>query len=322
LVVDIASLLSIIKSNTERYGMPLPLKKDDLISWASSIGVPRQGDYMIFTGGLYQAMPYIEALYEELKRFERSSLSGVALKLASKISKAIDFSKLIARPSKELADEAVRILKSIYNLLRSAGINVYYVPEADSYSGALLYDLGLERSFVSHARNVYLNLKKYGIKRVIAIDPHTTHMLHSVYSKYIEDYDIEVKNYLEILYENINKIKFKTGNKTKVVIHDPCLYARYENIIEQPRGLLEAAGYEVVEPRRSRRFTYCCGGPIESVAPSLSEAIARRRMEELLEYSNVIVTMCPICFLNLRRVAPSGVRVVDISILLSERLVQ
>jgi Fe-S oxidoreductase len=320
LVIDVASLLSMIRSNVERYGIPLPMKMDELASWAEGLDIPGQGDYMLFTGGLYQAMPYIEALYEGLRKLERSSVSGLALKIASKISKAIDFSKLVAKPSKELAEEARRILRSIYLLLHAAGVKVYYIPEADGYNGALLYDLGLEKSFANYARQVYQKLREHGVKRIVTVDPHSTHMLRSIYPKYVSGYELEVKSYLELLADNIDKLQFKSGSAGKVVIHDPCLYARFEDVIEQPRKLLAAAGYEVVEPRRSRKLTYCCGGPIESIAPSLSEAIASKRMEELVEYADTIVTLCPICFLNLNRVAPSGVRVKDISVLLAERL--
>lgn len=320
MVLDVKTLLELIKVNTDKYGMPLPMSRDALSEWTQGLDIPRRGEYMIFTGALYQALPYIEALYEGLRRVEDRGFGGFALKFASKLAKAVDFSRIIAKPKPELRRVSQDILRGIYKLLRAAGIQAYYVPEADGYSGALLYDMGLEKSFAEYAARVYRRLKEHGVKRVVTLDPHTTHMLRSIYPRYVDGYDVEVKSYLELLADNISKLSFKANEKVRVVIHDPCLYARFEDVIEQPRQLLAAAGYEVVEPRRSRRLTYCCGGPVESLAPSLSEAIARRRMEELASYANTIVTLCPICFLNLRRVAPNNVRVADIALLLVERL--
>ncbi len=320
MVLEAREIVSMIKDNMEQRGLPLPVSREVIYEWSHGLGLPSSGDYLLYTGGLYQLLPYIESLVNQLEKVEKSSVGGFALKLAKKVMKVVDVSKLVSKPDKEAKKYSERVLKSIARLLSVAGISFYYDPELDGYSGALLYDMGLLKSFRRHAERVYEAFRSRGVRKIVTIDPHTTHMLRSVYPKVLSGYDLEVRSYLELLAENINKLRFKTSSAGPVVIHDPCLYARFENVLEEPRKLLSAAGYEVKEPRRSRRLTYCCGGPVESLAPSLSKKIAMNRVEELMEYADIIATLCPICYANLHRVAPSNVRVVDISILLSERL--
>ena len=106
---------------------------------------------------------------------------------------------------------------------------------------------------------------------------------------------------------------------TDVVIHDSCVYARYENIIEEPRKLLERAGYTLKELKESRTLTHCCGGPVESLYPKTAHQIGVKRMEQLksAEAQNAAL-MCPICLATLRNVAGTDIKVSDISSLLAE----
>ncbi|ABM80796.1 (Fe-S)-binding protein [Hyperthermus butylicus] len=321
MVLDTRVILELIRDNMRVRGLPLPVPEDVLSKWTHGLSIPRDGEYLLFTGGLYQLLPYIEALVGQLEKLEKGVIGGLALKLAKRVAKISELAKFVAKPDKRMEEFSTKVLQSIVVLLEAAGVDFYYRPELDGYSGALLYDLGLDKSFQQHALKLYERLREVGVQKIVTVDPHTTHMLRNVYPRYVGGYSIEVKSYLELLYENLAKLEFQNASGPEVVIHDPCLYARFEDILEPPRRLLEAAGYRVVEPRRSGRLTYCCGGPIEAVAPRLSKRIAENRVEELSSYSTIIVTLCPICYANLSRVAPDNTRVEDISILLAERLV-
>jgi Fe-S oxidoreductase len=147
------------------------------------------------------------------------------------------------------------------------------------------------------------------------VDPHTTDILKNVYPKLVPGYSLEVKSYLEILREK--GVQPKNRLESAVVVHDSCLYARYLDMIEEPRRLLEKAGVTTRDPEFSGKMTFCCGGPVESLFPDKAKKIAVRRIEQLAEAGNDIVTMCPICLHNLEKAAQgNGVSVKDISELL------
>ena len=83
-----------------------------------------------------------------------------------------------------------------------------------------------------------------------------------------------VRSYLEVLAEHLPPAA--APHRGEVVVHDSCVYARAENVIEAPRQLL-AAGLTVSEPVSTG------GLPGAAVAaPSRSTLAGRRRRREVL----------------------------------------
>ncbi len=323
-MLDVRSVLRILAGNIKRTGLPIPASPSVLIEWSEGLGLEEKGDTILYTGGLYQLLPYIEEFSNYLEKLEGGKTGGLVLKALGRFGKLADLSKIVVKPSRESLEHSRRILQSIVGLLESAGVRVAYPKSVDSYSGVLLYDMGLDQYFEEHARKVASKLLETGAETVITVDPHTTHVLRSVFPKIVEWFNLKVKSYLEILAENADSLGFIEGDGETVVIHDPCFYARYEGVISEPRILLKKAGYRVVEPRRHGRLTYCCGGPIESIAPRLSLKIAETRARELVEEEpDIVVVMCPICYSNLKkafRQVDSSAMLEDISLLLYRRL--
>jgi len=282
----------------ERYGFPVPAPRDAAYQWAHELGprLPGRGRAYLYTGALYQLVPYIEASLAARERLSRLPGAARAARLAARLGVA----EKALRPRRELLEWSRRVVSSAARLAATAhGGGLAYLYEDDLYSGVLLHDLGLEEAFADHARRVYGALRARGAERIVTIDPHTTHVMRDVYPRYVDGYSLEVVNYLELLDPGSLE---PGGGGEAVAVHDPCLYARSLGIVEQPRRLLEAAGYEVREPRRAGRDTYCCGGPVEAVAPRLGLAIAEERLRELLDTgAEKVVTLCPVCFLSLTR---------------------
>ena len=218
----------------------------------------------------------------------------------------------MAWPSSEEQEAFNRRPHNIARLLAAAKVPFGYLYDDDRYAGALIYDEGVDHVFEVHARKVYQLLKDRGVKRVITIDPHTTNILRSVYPEVIDGYQLEVKSYLEILAEE--GLNIERTLDQEIVVHDSCVYARAENIVEEPRDLLRKAGMELKEPNESGKRTMCCGGPIESFFPSKTKALAEKRIGQLASCGKQVAAMCPICLVNLQHAAEDkDVTVRDIS---------
>ncbi len=313
MVLNVKEILLLMVNETRRRGIPLPIDSSVIGKWSYGLDLPRRGSTLLYTGGLYQLMPYINALVKYLEVLESRPSGSFLLKAARKLG-LTGLAGAIAKPDRKEVEYSHRVLRAIVKLLKSAGVDFAYDPEVDGYSGVLLYDMGLDEVFGEHARKVYEKLKSAGAREIITIDPHTTYIMTKVYPEFIEDFDLKVSNYLQLLAERGYKANSRGGN---VVIHDPCLYARELGIIEEPRKLLSNAGYKIIEPRRSRRLTYCCGGPVESIAPRLSNKIATMRVKELSEAGKRVVTLCPICLANLSRAGKEVLSIDDISLYLA-----
>jgi len=308
--------VGIMKDNLEKRHSVLPIPRKDAMRWTKGLDLPRGGETVLYTGCMYQLIPYISATVKYAEKYGDSALKKLA-GLGRSINRVVNLTGFMGFFSRKEDEEYQEILKSIAKLLKKAGVEFGYLYEDDYYTGALLYDMGVDETFRSHAEFVSGILKKWGVKRLITVDPHTTNMLRSVYPEIFPDFDIEVRSYLEILFENIGNLQPIKELDVSVVIHDPCVYARYEGLVDEPRALLQKAGYRVVEPENSGKLTFCCGGPVESIFPEKALEIARKRVNELGEYGTNIVTMCPICLANLRRIA-NGLVIRDIALYLRD----
>jgi Fe-S oxidoreductase len=283
--------------------------------WTRGLDLPRGGPTVLYTGQMWQMVPAINAMSRQLGRYESARRTRL-FRFARSMNRLVNLTPFLARTRAKDRRAYNERLRNIVRLLRSAGVEFGYLYEKDLYTGALAYDEGLDRVFAEHARYVYRTLKEAGVQRLITVDPHTTNMLRSVYPKVVPGYDLEVRSYLEVLAERRLAPVAKLG--ATVSLHDSCVYARYEGVIEPPRDLLAAGGVTLVQPELSGKLTFCCGGPLETLFPGKSSEIARRRVEQLSACSPKIVTACPLCLANLSRAAPAGVEVRDISEYLSE----
>ena len=309
--LPIGPVLGILSDNLKYRGSVLPLSKSRATGWSKGLNIPNGGETVLYTGQMYQLIPSIDAMAGQMALFENSVITKL-FGLGRFVNKFINLAFFMSlTASKAMQQENDQVLRNIAGMLRKADVEFGYLYDQDIYSGALIYDEGMDESFASHARRVFETFRRNGVRRVITVDPHTTNILRDVYPKFIKDFDIEVKSYLEVLAEkNLSVVREQSKG---LVIHDSCVYARYEGTIEQPRRLLTNAGVTVKEPELHGRSTYCCGGPIESLFPSKAHEIAKNRVDQLRDEGENIVTMCPICQVNLRKAAEGSCRINDIS---------
>jgi Fe-S oxidoreductase len=313
-------VIGILADNLRLRKSVLPLSARVATKWTEGLGLPRGGETVLYTGMMYQLIPYIEGLVKAEQRLGDSWLAGLT-GVGRKVNRLINISAFMARPSAAERARYDQVPINVAHLLRTAGVEFGALYEDDLYSGALAYDLGVDEVVADHARRVQAVFRKHGVKRVITIDPHTTTMLRSVYPKLLEGYDVEVRSYLEVLTES-GLVASGDGAHVKlsreVVMHDSCVFARYEGLVDEPRELLAAAGITVRDPENARRQTWCCGGPIESLYPAKAAANAAKRVAQLRDVAPDCVTMCPMCFVNLSTAAGDTMRFTDISQYLCE----
>jgi Fe-S oxidoreductase len=309
--LPIAPILGIFADNVRKRGSVLPLSKRTATGWAKGLDLPRGGETVLYTGHMYQMIPAIDAMASQMALLENSFLTrffGIGRVMNKFIS--LSFFMGLTASAKKM-EHSNQVLRDIVGLLRDAGVEFGYLYEDEFYAGALLYDDGLDEAFAAHARRVAAHLKKLGVRRLITVDPHTTKMLRTAYPHYVKDFDLEVVNYLEVLAQANPQVAAPPAGE--VVVHDSCVYARYENVVEQPRELLRAAGLQVREPVQAGRATHCCGGPLESLFPAEAHRISGIRVDQLAAEGKNVVTMCPFCWVNLSKAAGDKLVINDIA---------
>jgi Fe-S oxidoreductase len=306
-------IINLIAANVRKTRNPFGIPNSQINNWSREAPgfTRRPGDALLLTGLMYQSIPYIDATTRYLERLEDTRWAAY-LRFAPFSRYIPGF--LVGRGFSLLTSKAEKkqfngILQAISRLLTKSGVDFFYHPEMDFYSGILLYDLGDQEGFVEHARFVARTLKLHGVEKVITVDPHTTYALKELYPKYT-GVSFDVQPYFALLRPQ----EVKGGNgRPAVTIHDPCFYGRYLKLSEGPRRLLTSLGLTFTEVRNCGEFTSCCGGPAESVSPALNQEILARRVTELDQSGAPVITMCPICLANLLK---AGLPVEDLASLL------
>jgi Fe-S oxidoreductase len=235
-------IIGLIAANVKKTRNPFGVPNSTLNTWwrGYSRFTRRPGDALLFTGLMYQAIPFIEATTRVLSRYEGTHWA-TSLRFG-RLTRYIP-SFLVGRGLSSLTSKADKqqfngILQTICRLLRESGVSFFYHPDMDFYSGILLYDLGDQEGFEEHARFVARTLKLHGVDKIITVDPHTTYALKELYPRYT-GVSFDVQPYFALLQPK----PVSGGNgKLPVAIHDPCFYGRYLKLSDGPRQVLTDLG--------------------------------------------------------------------------------
>ena len=299
-------IIEVLAANVRQTKSPFGIPKFMVNTWYKDLSLPKEGEYLLFTGLMYQFSPFIETSTQYLEKYEDTKTADY-LKYAKWVPGYISGMGLAMMTKGKEKRKAGQPLKNIAYLLQKSKVNFGYRPDLDNYSGILLYDMGDQKGFVAHAKKVAQKLKNAGIKKIITTDPHTAYALKELFPKYT-GISFDVKPYFELL-------NFEPKDcGLEVTLHDPCFFGRYLKASDITRKQLSNMGISVTNIRNQGEFTSCCGGPAESISPSLSNEIMDKRATELEEPGKPIIAYCPICLGNLKK---SGAAVEDLSTLLA-----
>ena len=173
-----------------------------------------------------------------------------------------------------------------------------------------LGEKGLFEMLAEHNLSLF---KKYDFDRIVTISPHCYHTFKN--DKPYADVEIDVQHYTQFIAEAIENGRLrptKAINK-KVTYHDPCFLGKRNDIYDEPRNILKSiSGLELVEMRRSRENSFCCGGGggrlwTEDATPQ--KRLSVNRVKEALKLGvEVVATACPFCLTTLE----DAVKVLDV----------
>ncbi|MGQ4876247.1 MAG: (Fe-S)-binding protein [Promethearchaeia archaeon] len=192
-----------------------------------------------------------------------------------------------------------------YEILRTAGYN-FKILRNEPCCGEYIYSSGkLELAKKLFKENFEL-FKKLGIKKLIVTCAGCYYAFNSVYPKYLENYDIEVRHVIDIIYELMKEGKIKLNPiEGEITYHDPCRLGRKNAktpLFNEPRELLEKCGLKIDELSEEHEKCPCCGAGsgIRGVDSSICIRIGAKLFEKMK--TKDIVSSCPLCVFNFRYV--------------------
>ena len=172
-------------------------------------------------------------------------------------------------------------------------------------------------------------MNAYNVKRIVTTCPHSYNTLKNEYKGLGGKY--EVLHHTEFIAELLKEEKLKiTGilKGKKITYHDPCYLGRANNVYDIPRELIKSLGVELVEMKRSKRLSFCCGAggaQMFKEAENGSQEININRTEEALALNpDIIATGCPFCNTmmtdGVKSVNEGAAEVLDIAELIAENI--
>jgi heterodisulfide reductase subunit D len=194
------------------------------------------------------------------------------------------------------------IAQSLVRILKKAGLEVATLGEEEWCCGIPeLWNGNLALAKLLMEENGR-RLEAAGAKTILTSCPDCYNVFHHHYPGLLGKQPFRVVHITELLLDLLNegRIVFQKEIKKRVTYHDPCRLGREAGIFEPPREILKRIpGIELVEMKRNRQHSWCCGGGgvVNLVYPKLSIKIAKDRVEEAKETgAEMLVTCCPLCY--------------------------
>jgi succinate dehydrogenase/fumarate reductase iron-sulfur protein len=206
--------------------------------------------------------------------------------------------------------EIARTMASIFDKL---GITYATLGTEEWCCGDHILRMGEKGLFEELAMHNIEMFKKFKAETIVTLSPHCYNTFKN--DKPYIDEKLNVQHYTQFLAEAIKQGKIKPSKalKKKVAYHDPCFLGKRNEVYDAPRQILQSInGLELVEMKRNRQSSFCCGGGAGRVwteeAPSEKRPCVDRIKEALELGVDIIAVACPFCITTLE----DAVKVLDV----------
>ena len=196
------------------------------------------------------------------------------------------------------------VARAMALLLNKLSVDYATLGEEEWCCGDHILRMGEKGLFEMLAEHNVAVLQKFNANCIVTVSPHCYNTFKN--DKPYKDLGLNVQHYTQFLAEAIDKGKLKPSKPypKRVAYHDPCFLGKRNQIYEEPRRILQSVkGLELIEMKRTREASFCCGGGAGRVWTEEAEPEKRpcvNRVKEALELgAEVIAVACPFCITTL-----------------------
>jgi succinate dehydrogenase/fumarate reductase iron-sulfur protein len=206
--------------------------------------------------------------------------------------------------------EIARTMASIFDKL---GVSYVNLGVEEWCCGDHMLRMGEKGLFEELSMHNLEMFKKLDAEKIVTLSPHCYNTFKN--DRPYADEKLNVQHYTQFLAEAIKQGRIKPikAFRKKVAYHDPCFLGKRNEVYDAPREVLRAiSGLELVEMRRTRQSSFCCGGGAgrvwtEDATPEKRPCVDR--VKEALDLGvDTIAVACPFCVTTLE----DAVKVLDV----------
>jgi heterodisulfide reductase subunit D len=213
------------------------------------------------------------------------------------------------------------IPQAVVQILDRSGTEFTTLGEDERCCGYPLYVAGMRDSMKALAEHNVQRVRRVGARRVVFTCPSCYYAWSHLYPEVVDVSGLELIHATELLAELLDDGKLEMGPvEETVTYHDPCDLGRKSGVYDAPREVLaRIPGLEFREMASSRENALCCGGggDVEVSDPTVSTAVAGRRLEQVVETgAKYVASACQQCKRTLQEGARRNkirVRAIDIA---------
>jgi Fe-S oxidoreductase/nitrate reductase gamma subunit len=190
------------------------------------------------------------------------------------------------------------VARNFVTICNAAGIRVGILGKDEKCCGEPARKLGNDYLYQMLAQENIETIKATGVTKIVTTCPHCFNTLSRDYRDL--GLAIETEHYSTYLNRLIRdgRLALDKAEAQECTYHDSCYLGRYKDIVDEPRAVLNAAGWRVREMDKSGYDSFCCsagGGRIlaeEKLGSRIN--VARVRQAEATG-APVLVSNCPFC---------------------------
>jgi Fe-S oxidoreductase/nitrate reductase gamma subunit len=191
---------------------------------------------------------------------------------------------------------------ALTRILQQAGINFAILGKEETCTGDPAKRIGNEYLAQMMAMQTVETLNQYSFKKIVTACPHCFNAIANEYPQIGGNF--EVVHHSQLINQLIEEGRITLDPESqiargKVTYHDPCYLGRYNGEYDAPRGVVNALpGAELVEMRRNRNKSFCCGGGGGRMfmEETRGTRINRNRVTEAISTgAEVLCAACPFC---------------------------
>lgn len=198
---------------------------------------------------------------------------------------------------------AQKTAQALAQVLHAAGVSFAVLGQREQCTGDSARRAGNEFLFNELATANVEMLNEVAPKRILTTCPHCMHTLKNEYGQFGGHY--EVVHHTSFIDELINggRLKVKAGEDTQTAMHDPCYLGRQNDVVIEPRNVLNAVNADLVEMAKTKKQSFCCGAGGAQMWKEEEHGTARVNSERIRQAQDVgadtLAVGCPFCMIML-----------------------
>jgi succinate dehydrogenase/fumarate reductase iron-sulfur protein len=205
--------------------------------------------------------------------------------------------------------EAARTMAQVFDKM---GVTFATLGTEEWCCGDHMLRMGEKGLFEELAEHNVSMFKQFDAEKIVTLSPHCYNTFKN--DRPYSDAKLNVQHYTQFLAEAIQNDRLKLSNalKKRITYHDPCFLGKRNDVFDAPRQILQSMkGAELVEMKRLKQSSFCCGGGAgrvwtEDALPD--KRPSTNRLQEALSLNvDTVAVACPYCVTTLE----DAVKVLD-----------